>query len=226
MSLSPSSRTIGVMFPASSGWRGLGREAEENAMAKRILVINGHPDRHHHHFCTSIVEAYCEGAASTGHEIRRIDLAGFSFPMLHSQAEFESGVVPEELESAVEDMRWADHLVFVFPLWLGTMPALVKAFLEQVMRPGVAFTYGKTAISNKALLKGRSARVIVTMGMPPILYRLWFLNHGIASLRRGILNFVGISPVRETLYGMLDRASEETRRKWLEDVRDLGRRAT
>lgn len=191
-------------------------------MPKRILVINAHPDRTKHHLCSSFAEAYCEGAAATGHEIRRIDLAGFDFPMLHSQEEFESGRVPQELEIAVQDLVWAEHLVFIFPLWLGTMPALLKAFLEQVMRPGVAFTHARKDGPAKTLLKGRSARIIVTMGMPAILYRLWFLSHGVATLRRGILNFVGIKPVRQTFYGMLEQASEVKRQKWLEQVRGFG----
>lgn len=194
-------------------------------MPKRILVINAHPDRMKHHLCSSLAEAYCEGAAAAGHEIRRIDLAGFDFPMLHSQEEFESRNVPQELEIAVQNIVWAEHLVFIFPLWLGTMPALLKAFLEQVMRPGVAFEYAKPGSPAKTLLKGRSARIIVTMGMPAIFYRLWFLSHGVATLRRGILNFVGIKPVRQTFYGMLDQASETKRRKWLEQVRGFGSNA-
>jgi putative NADPH-quinone reductase len=195
------------------------------AMAKRILVINGHPDRLHHHLCTAFTEAYIEGAAGAGHEIRRIDLAGFQFPMLRSQIEFEDGNLPEELSVAVEDILWAEHLVFIFPLWLGTMPALVKAFLEQVMRPGIAFEYGADGLSTKTLLQGRSARLIVTMGMPAVVYRLWFMNHGISALRRGILNFAGIKPVRGSLYGMVGKTSDSRRRKWLDQVRHLGGRA-
>lgn len=194
-------------------------------MPKRILVINGHPDRLKPHLCASLVEAYAGGAVAAGHEIRRIDLASLTFPMLHSQEEFESRIVPDALRQAAEDVRWAEHLVFVFPLWLGTMPALLKAFLEQIMRPSIAFEYGKPGSMATPLLKGRSARIIVTMGMPPIVYRLWFLNHGIAALRRGILNFVGIRPVRETYYGMLDRASDATRAAWIEEVRAFGRKA-
>lgn len=194
-------------------------------MVKRILVINAHPDRSKHHLCSSFVEAYIEGAAGAGHTIRRIDLAGFEFPMLHSQEEFESRRVPQELKIAVQDIQWAEHIVFVFPLWLGTMPALLKAFLEQVMRPGVAFEYAERGGLPKTLLKGRSARLIVTMGMPAFVYRLWFLNHGIAAFRRGILNFAGIRPVRETLFGMLEQAGDDQRRTWIAQIRDLGRRA-
>ncbi len=103
------------------------------------------------------------------------------------------------------------------------MPALVKAFLEQVMRPGVAFEYSADKRSTKKLLEGRSARLVVTMGMPPIIYRLWFLAHGTAAMRRGILNFVGIGPVRETFFGMIEQSSPEKRARWLAEVRELGR---
>ena len=79
------------------------------------------------------------------------------------------------------------------------------------MRPGIAFEYGAGGMSTKALLHGRTARLIVTMGMPSFVYRLWFMNHGLAALRRGILNFVGIKPVRESLYGNLAVGELESR---------------
>jgi putative NADPH-quinone reductase len=194
-------------------------------MGKRILVINGHPDRSPGHLCAAFAKAYIEGALAGGHSIRHIDLADLEFPMLRSQEEFESRKVPEQLQGAAQDILWAEHLVFIFPLWLGTMPALLKAFLEQVMRPGVAFEYSVRGGLPKTLLKGRTARLIVTMGMPPIVYRLWFLGHGIATLRRNILNFAGVSPVRETLFGMLDQASESRRKAWIARIRELGVRA-
>jgi putative NADPH-quinone reductase len=193
-------------------------------MGKRILVINGHPDRSQAHLCDAFAAAYVEAASAAGHSVRSVDLANIEFPMLHSQEEFESRNVPRGLEAAVQDIRWAEHLVLIFPLWLGTMPALLKAFLEQVMRPGVAFEYGAKGFP-KALLKGRTARLIVTMGMPPLVFRLWFRGHGIATLRRSILNFAGISPVRETLFGMLDQADESTRKRWIAQVQELGARA-
>lgn len=134
-------------------------------------------------------------------------------------------MIPDTLKEAAEAVVWAEHMVFVFPLWLGTMPALLKAFLEQVMRPGTAFAYPQKgdgfAVS---LLRGRSARLVVTMGMPAPVYRIWFLSHGIAGMRRGILNFVGIRPVRETLFGMVAGASDTTRAKWIGQMRELGQR--
>ena len=103
------------------------------------------------------------------------------------------------------------------------MPALLKAFLEQVMRPGVAFAHARGAIGfDNTLLQGCSARIVVTMGMPSFFYRFWFLGHGVAGMRRNILNFVGIRPVRETLFGLVANASDTTRAKWIQRMRKLG----
>lgn len=193
-------------------------------MPHRILVINAHPDPDPARFCRALADSYAEGARGAGHKVERIDLAALDFPLLRTTAEFQSGEVPAALKDAAKAIVDAEHIVFVFPLWLGTMPALLKAFLEQVMRPGIAFAVpkpGETGFA-RTLLKGRSARVVVTMGMPAFLYRLWFLGHGIAGMRRNILNFVGISPVRETLYGMVEGGKPEKRVGWLKEMRDLG----
>jgi putative NADPH-quinone reductase len=196
-------------------------------VARRILVIVGHPDPDPNRLCRGLVGAYVDGARSAGHEVRVVDIATLDFPLLRTMEEFGQRAMPVTLASAAEAIRDADHIVFVFPLWLGTMPALLKGFLEQVMRPGVAFAYpepGKSGFA-RTLLKGKSARVVVTMGMPAFFYRLWYLGHGIAGMRRNILNFVGISPVRETLLGTVEGASDAKRRKWVAAMHELGRKA-
>jgi putative NADPH-quinone reductase len=190
-------------------------------MPRRILIVQGHPDPEPGRLCRALADAYAEGARAAGHSLERIDLAATSFPLLRSQADFEHGTVPEALAAACEAIRAADHVVLVFPLWLGTMPALVKGFLEQVMRPGVAFAYRPKGFPKK-LLAGRSARVIVTMGMPALAYRCWYLAHGISGLRRNILSFVGLAPVRTTLFGGVAGASAATRARWLARARALG----
>ncbi|TIS65717.1 NAD(P)H-dependent oxidoreductase [Mesorhizobium sp.] len=195
-------------------------------MSRRILVVVGHPDPSPDRLCRGLAQAYAEGAKQAGHVVRQIDLAALDFSMLRTMQEFEHGAIPDSLKDAAGAIVWSEHIVFVFPLWLGTMPALLKAFLEQVMRPGTAFAYPDRGKGfTKALLRGRSARLVVTMGMPSLLFQLWFLGHGIAGMRRSILHFVGIAPVRETLFGTVAGASEATRAKWLGQMRKLGGRA-
>jgi putative NADPH-quinone reductase len=196
-------------------------------MRRHVLVIVGHPDGRRQRLCRALADSYAEGALSAGHEVRRIDIATLDIPLLRSMDEFQGGAVPPGLTEAAEAIVWAEHMVFVFPLWLGTMPALLKAFLEQVLRPGTAFAYPQAGQRGlpKTLLKGRSARVVVTMGMPAFFYRLWYFGHGIAGMRRSILNFVGISPVRETLFGMVEAVGDARRKRWIATMRSLGERA-
>lgn len=193
-------------------------------MPRRILIIIGHPDPDPTRFCRVLADCYADGARAAGHAVRVIDVARLDFPLLRTAAEFGQREMMPAIQDAAQAIREAEHLVFIFPLWLGTMPALLKGFLEQVMRPGVAFAYPEPGQSGfvRTLLKGRSARVVVTMGMPGFFYRLWYMGHGIAGMRRNILNFVGISPVRETLYGMVEGEDDRRRARWLQEMRRLG----
>lgn len=190
----------------------------------RILIIQGHPDPSPERLCRALAGAYAEGARAAGHEVETVDLAALDIPMLRTQVEFEHGGVPEGLKPAAEAIRQAEHIMLIFPLWLGTMPALVKAFLEQVMRPGVAFAYREKGMP-ETLLKGRSARIVVTMGMPAIAYRIWFRAHCVKALERNVLKFVGIAPVRTTLIGGVEGMSETKRENWLAEMRRLGKAA-
>lgn len=191
-------------------------------MAK-IAIIQGHPDATRAHLLHALADAYSEGAAAAGHEVRRIDVARLDFALLRTQEDFETGEIPTALAGARDDMRWAEHYVFFFPLWHGTMPALLKGFLEHVFRPGFAMEYREGGFPRK-LLAGRSARVVVTMGMPPLLYRWYFGAYGVRGFERSMLKFAGIRPVRESFYG-LATSNPATRGRWIKDMRRLGAQA-
>ncbi len=104
------------------------------------------------------------------------------------------------------------------------MPALLKAFLEQVFRTRFVFkmvdpvrrTWSRT-------LAGKSARIILTLGMPAFVYRFYFGAHGLRSLERNILGMCGIGPIKESLCGNVDSAGEWQQRTWLTNMERLGR---
>jgi len=191
-------------------------------MPKRIAIIQGHPDPSGKRLLHAMADAYAEAAAAARHELRRIEVAKLEFPLLRTQAEFETGQLPPALVQPREDMRWAEHWVFLFPLWHGTMPALFKGFLEHIFRPGFAMEYREKGFP-KRLLAGRSARIVVTMGMPVLMYRWYFGAYGVRGFERSMLSFAGIKPVRESLYG-LTFSDERKRARWLEDMRRQGAR--
>lgn len=192
-------------------------------MGKRILILLGHPDPSHDRLCRALADAYADGALKAGHEIRRIDIAALDIPYLRSQSEFERGS-PGMLAEAQATIAWAEHLLIVFPLWLGDMPAMLKAFFEQVLRPGFAFAYQSKGFPEQRLT-GRTAHVVITMGMPALAYRWFFFAHALRLLKRNILGFVGIEPVNETLFGNVGGADDATRRAWLEQMRADGTKA-
>ena len=132
-------------------------------MGKRILILLGHPDPRPERFCRALAEAYHAGAVEAGHDVAVIDIARLDFSALKSKLEWEAPIA-DALRVPQEAIAWAEHLVIVFPLWLGTMPALLKAFFEQVLRPRFAFEQKGPGRWDKKLV-GRSARIVVTMGM-------------------------------------------------------------
>lgn len=192
-------------------------------MKKKIVIIQGHPDAAGGHYCHALADAYAAGAAATGHRVRRVEVARLDFPLLRAQADWQDQVAPPTLREAQAAIGWADHVVLVFPLWLGTMPALLKAFLEQVLRPGFALIYRGHRFPQKGLA-GKSAHVIVTMGMPAFWYRWFFRAHGVRGLERSILNFCGIKPVKETLIGLVEAGDGRARGRWLARMEDCGRK--
>jgi putative NADPH-quinone reductase len=191
-------------------------------MTRRIALIDGHPDPDRTRFLHALADAYEAGALGAGHAVRRITVADLDLPLLRTAADFRTGQPLPVVRACQRTLAWAQHWVILYPLWLGSMPALLKGFFEQVGRPGFAFGAARGRGLPRKLLAGRSARVIVTMGMPGFFYRWYYRAHSLKSLERNILAFVGIAPVRATIVGMVDDVSPATRAKWLARLRKLG----
>lgn len=191
---------------------------------KRILLIQGHPDSTGRHFVPALATAYERAARQAGHEVQRIDVGLLRFPLLRSAAEWQWREPPAAIREAQAALAAAEHVVIMFPLWLGGMPALLKGFLEQLMRPGFALGRARAGRLPNKRLKGRSAHIVVTMGMPAFFYRLYYRGHSVKSLKRNILEFCGVSPVRTTYIGTVE-GSAKARSRWLERMWALGRKA-
>jgi putative NADPH-quinone reductase len=187
-----------------------------------ILILDGHPDPANERFIHSLATAYHEGAEQGGHQVQTIRIADLEFPLLRSQVDYEKGHPVEAVQRCQSAMDWATHVVILYPLWLGSMPALLKALLEQMLRPGFAFSAAKLGRSPVKFLSFKSARIIVTMGMPALLYRWYYRAHSLRSLQRNVLRFVGFRWIRSTLIGGVAGLDAAKRSAWLEKVRALG----
>jgi putative NADPH-quinone reductase len=196
--------------------------AKDTDMIRKILIIQGHPNPDGNRYCHALAESYINGATSAGHQVRHIDVARLDFPVLRTKSDFENQAPNAAVQEAQDSLKWSDHVVIVHPLWLGSQPALLKAFLEQVFRPGFAFRATGTD-SRVKLLNGHSVRIVITMGMPVIFYRWYFGAHGLKSLEQCVLRFCGMGPISETLIGGIDTMDKDTARAWIDQLAGLGR---
>lgn len=190
-------------------------------MTKNITILYGHPDPSHNRLCYALSKAYQDSAQLSGHAVRRTDLSDLIFKSVISSSDFRKTNAPKDIQKAQSDIEWADHLLFIFPLWMGTMPGQFKMALEQIFRPGFALDYSNKGFPGK-LLKGKSADIVVTMGMPTVAYKGFYFSHGIRNLRRNILYFCGIKPVHLTYFGGVDHVSHKTLEKWFDKMATLG----
>jgi putative NADPH-quinone reductase len=189
-----------------------------------IVIIQGHPDTDRRHFCHGLEAAYREGAEAAGHQVQVLAAASMELPYVTKQEEWLQPPLNPGIIAAQQAVSEAQHLVIIYPLWLGDMPAVLKSFLEHLSCNGFCMAVEQGRWVKK--LSGRSGHVYVTMGMPALAYRWFYRAHSLISLKRNILHFSGVSPVRDTLVGSLGPdAPKAMREKALAAAREDGRHA-
>jgi len=190
---------------------------------RKIMIVVGHPQANT--FCDALARAYQSGAQSAGHEATVFALQKLAFdPILHTGYRTAQPLEPD-LQAAYAALAGCDHLVIIFPLWCGDMPALLKGFIERILQPDLIARENTEHAMNWAIFSNKSARVIITMGMPVSIYRFWYGAHALKLMTRNILNFIGIKPVRQNLFGMVGTSKPEQRQRWLDELHALGQKA-
>lgn len=189
----------------------------------RILVICGHPDASS--FSAALARAYCEAASDAGHEVQHLYLGELSFdPILHHGYRQVQPLEPD-LVDAQARLSWAQHVVFVYPVWWGGVPALLKGFLDRLLLPGYGFRYRKNSNLWDGLLKSRSARLIATLDTPSWYFRWIWGAPAHRQMRDTVLKFCGIAPVRLSAFAPVRGSTDGQRAKWVDSVRRLGANA-
>lgn len=184
---------------------------------KRVLVILGHTQVDS--FCGAIARTYADSAQTAGATVRQINLAELQFDPILWQGYRQLQPLEPDLVAAQAAIAWAEHLVFVYPNWWGGLPALLKGFIDRVFLPGFAFKYRSNSPFWDRLLAGRTAHLFVTMDTPPLYYRWIFKQPGHEQMKRTILEFCGIQPVKITAFGSVRQASSRQRQNWLAQVK-------
>ena len=192
---------------------------------KNIAMLLGHPDKGG--LCGALADAYESGAREAGHTVTRLNIAEMQFdPDLHWGYRKRMELEPDLIRFQ-ELIKACDHFVVVYPVWWLGMPARLKGLFDRTWLPGSAYRYIKTKAGKRSilwdrLLRGKTARIIVTSGMPHIFINLIYLPGNVNSqLRWGILWFAGFS-VRTTWVGSAETLSEQKKLGWIEYVRKLG----
>lgn len=133
---------------------------------KTILILDGHPDPDGTHLCHALTKAYRDGAEKAGHRPILVRVADLDFRILRKPSDFKDQPSPEPVRPVRDALRKADHLVLIYLLWLGTLPAYTKGFLEQLLHYDTAFERSAEDRWPKGKMRGKSARIVLTASMP------------------------------------------------------------
>lgn len=188
---------------------------------KKILVIFGHPLKES--LCGALANEYIKGAKKSGNEVKTLYLGDLNFNPILEKGYKETQELEPDLIEAQKFIKCADHLVFVYPTWWASPPALLKAFIERVFLPDFAFQFKKSKrlVSWDKLLINKTARLIVTMDSPPWYYK-WIVRDPGYKVMKDILTFCGIKPVKKHYFGSVKLSTTEKRKKWLEKIYKIG----
>ncbi|WP_203257571.1 NAD(P)H-dependent oxidoreductase [Hyunsoonleella ulvae] len=190
-------------------------------MSKRIALIYGHPDKESYNY--ALAEAYKKGATASGNEIQEIKIADLDFnPNLQYGYRKRMELEPDLLKSQ-EILKWANHLVWIYPVWWGSVPAIMKGFLDRVLLPGFAFSKRENSLWWDKHFTGKTARIICTLDQPSWYYRWVYGGPSHKAMKKLTMHFIGVKKVKTTTIGPIRLSKEEFRAKWLKNVEKLGR---
>ena len=186
----------------------------------RTLIVLGHPDKQS--FCASLADSYERGAKEKGGDVERINLIDLRFDPILRNGYRKIQNLESDLVEAQRLIKWANHIVFVYPIWWSAPPALLKGFIDRVFLPNFAFKYRENSTNWDKLLTGRSARLILTSDAPIAWLYLAYFHPALNMMKKATLEFCGVSPVSVTSFGSIKNANEKKREGLLYDAYRAG----
>jgi len=189
-------------------------------MKKKILIINGHPDIES--FNLALANSYKKGAEKSNAEIQEINIGELDFNLNLQFGYRKRTELEPDLLKAQEKLKWADHIVWIYPVWWGSVPAIMKGFLDRVLLPGFAFKKREGSVWWDKYFTGKTSRLICTMDQPTWFYRFINKSPSHYAMKKLTLNFIGVKSVKITSIGPLRLSKKEFREKWLKRIEKLG----
>jgi len=188
---------------------------------KNILIINGHPDKESYNYAIS--SAYYKGTVESDANVKSLNLIDLKFNLNLQYGYRKRTTLEPDLIDAQEKLKWANHIVWIYPVWWGSIPAIMKGFLDRVLLPGFAFKKREGSVWWDKYFTGKTSRIICTLDQPPWYYK--FINRSPShhAMKKLTLNFIGIKSVKITTIGPLRLSTDEFRKKWLMKIERLGK---
>ena len=187
------------------------------AQSMEISVILAHPDRRS--FNHAIAQTVCRTLEQSGHQVRFHDLYAEGFDPLLTTSELNPrGQMPAELAVYCEQLQRSDGLVIVHPNWWGQPPAVMKGWIDRVLRPGVAYEF-QTGDSGEGvpvgLLRAKTAIVFNTSNTTPEREMLEFCDPLDKLWKKCVFEFCGVKNVVRETFSVVIVSTPEQRAEWL-----------
>ncbi|GAB3304379.1 NAD(P)H-dependent oxidoreductase [Pseudoclavibacter terrae] len=177
------------------------------------LVIDGHPNPN------SLSAALAKRYADAHGDARVLAVRDLTFDQNLRFGYTRRQELEPDLQEAWAAIQAAARIVLVTPVWWGSVPSLLQGFFDRLLLPRMA--YDASGMLPKGLLKGRSARIILTADSPGIYLRLTG-NTPVRQLKTHVLGFIGLSPIAVTRFSPVKTSTAEKRVQWLDEAAALG----
>lgn len=185
------------------------------------LVVFAHPNPES--FGKGIVETIRETIEAKEENIQIRDLYSLEFDSILKPSDFEAlknGNIPDDIKAEQERIKWADIIIFVYPVWWAGLPAILKGYVDRVLSYGFGYEYVDG--EPRGLLKGKRGLFICTTGTPREIYEQSGMHNSMKQTSdEGIFSFCGIEVIKHLFFGAVPYVSEETRKDYLKDVENL-----
>jgi NAD(P)H dehydrogenase (quinone) len=190
-----------------------------------ITVILAHPAPGS--FNHAIADTVAVTLRQTGHMVVVHDLYAERFdPLLPADEIPRDACLPPAVASYCKEIAEADGIVFIHPDWWGMPPAILKGWIDRILRPGVAYRFEETDFGEGVpvgLLKAGAVIVFNTSNTPEVREREVFGDPLERIWKDCIVSFCGVPVCHRRMFGVVVTSTEEQRRAWLEEVRQLTR---
>ncbi len=186
----------------------------------KVLII--YSNHHEGNFNWQLLEKLKDSLLHNGHELIVRDLYQIDFDPVLRTKDFEmisSGNIPADIEKEQSFVSWADAMIFIYPVWWGGMPAIVKGYIDRVFSWGFAYQSGINGVI--PLLGGKKAVVMNTLGQTRAEYERGMFKAMNRINAEGVFGFCGIEMVEPLYFASIHSAGDQEKQEYIRQAINL-----